>query len=342
MSSCFRVSCASRPSRYRRRLLQVGALTVAGASGVAQFARAQASSAATDWPYKPIRIVVPYAPGGSSDTLGRAISKYLSDVLGRPVVVDNKAGAGGLIGSQLVAKAVPDGYTLVVSGIGSHVIAPAVSNVFDPLKEFTHIALLGGPPIALVVNGTQPWRDVADFVHAARTEGGIPYATPGQGTHGHLTAELFRSALKLNLTHISYKGAGPAVTDLLSNQIPAGFMTLSSANAHVPSGKLRLLAVTAPKRLPEYPDVPTFEELGYPAITGTTWFALSGPPGMPIAIVEKINAEVRRGLQTPALKTQLATENMVTANYNPEELRRFIESELDRWGAPARAVLGGK
>ncbi len=333
--------CESRPARSRRCLLQAAALVAAGASGVSQFAQAQSSSVA-DWPHKPIRIVVPYAPGGSSDTLGRAIAKYLSDALRQPVVVENRAGAGGLIGSQQVAKAPPDGYTLVVSGIGSHVIAPAVSNVFDPIKEFTHIALLGGPPIALVVNGSQPWRDVADFIDAAKTDTGIHYATPGQGTHGHLTAELFRAALKLNLAHISYKGAGPAVNDLIANQIPAGFMTLSSANAHVPSGKLRLLAVTAPKRLQEYPSVPTFEELGYPNLTGTTWFALSGPPGMPGAIVEKINAEVRRGLQTPALKALLSAESMVTADYTPEAFQHFIFGELNRWVTPARAVLNGK
>ncbi len=328
-------------ARLRSRPLQAIVLAVAGFLCISQFALAQSSPAA-DWPNKPVRIVVPYAPGGSSDTLGRAISKYLTEVWRQPVVVENKAGAGGLIGSQLVAKAPPDGYTLVVSGIGSHVIAPAVSNAFDPLKDFTHIAILGGPPIALAVNSAQPWRNVVDFVAAAKTDAGINYATPGQGTHGHLTAELFRAALKLNLTHISYKGAGPAVTDLLANQVSTGFMTLSSANAHVPSGRLRLLAVTAPRRLPEYPDVPTFEELGYPLMTGTTWFALSGPPGMPAAIVEKINVEVRRGLQTSALKAQLASESMVTADYTPEEFRRYIVSELERWGAPARAVLAGR
>lgn len=333
MPTCQTPARAGHPTR---RLLMKAA-TCAAASFAPLLAHAQ-----SDWPQKPIRIVVPYAPGGSSDTLGRAIARHLSDAFRQPVVVDNKAGAGGLIGSHMVVKAPPDGYTLVVSGIGSHVIAPATTGVFDPIKDFTHIALLGGPPIALVVNASQPWRDVASFVAAAKSGAGVNYATPGQGTHGHLTAELFRAALNLNLTHVSYKGAGPAVADLLANQIPAGFMTLSSANAHVPTGKLRLLAVTAPKRLPEYPDVPTFEELGYPNLTGTTWFALSGPPGMPPAIVEKINAEVRRGLQTPAIKAQLAAESMVTADYPPAAFRRFLAAELDRWVTPARAVLAGK
>lgn len=334
---------AGRPTR--RALLQAGAFAAGGGFLLPGFAQSPGSApAAADWPQKAVRIVVPYAPGGSSDTLGRAIAKHLTEAFRQPVVVENRAGAGGLIGSQQVSKSAPDGYTLVVSGIGSHVIAPANGGGgFDPVKDFTHIAMLGGPPIALVVNASQPWRDVQSFVaHAARAGNIVNYATPGQGTHGHLTAELFRAALKLQLTHISYKGAGPAVTDLLANQIPAAFMTLSSANAHVPTGKLRLLALTAPKRLPEYPDVPTFAELGYPSLTGTTWFALSGPPGMPAAIVDRINAEVRRGLQTPALKAQLAHESMVTADYDPAAFQRFVVSELDHWGPAARSVLAGK
>lgn len=341
MSFACRRATARLPSR--RAILQASVLAAGAALLVPSFAQSPASAAAApDWPQKPVRIVVPYAPGGSSDTLGRAIAKHLAEAFKQPVVVENRGGAGGLIGSQMVAKAPPDGYTLVVSGIGSHVIAPAPGNTFDPLKDFTHIALLGGPPIALVVNATQPWHNVADFVaHAAKPGNIVNYATPGQGTHGHLTAELFRAALKLNLTHISYKGAGPAVTDLLANQVPAAFMTLSSANAHVATGKLRLLAVTAPKRLPEYPDVPTFAELGYPNLTGTTWFALSGPSGLPPAIVEKINGEVRRGLQTPALKAQLAREIMVAIDYDPAGFQRFVVSELDRWGPPARSVLSG-
>jgi tripartite-type tricarboxylate transporter receptor subunit TctC len=321
-------------SPSRRRLLQGAALGVAGAGiGLA--------SAQGAWPQKPIRLVVPYAPGGSADTLGRALAKHLGEVLGQSVVVDNKSGAGGLIGSQQVSKSAPDGYTLVVSGIGSHVIASADKVAFDPLKDFTHIALFGGPPIAFVVNAAQPYRDVAGFIsHVSADSKGVSYGSPGQGTHGHLTAELFRAAHKLNMVHISYKGAGPAVTDLLANQIPAAFMTLSSANAHIVSGKLRLLALTAPHRLAEFPNVPTFAELGQPNLTGTTWFGLSGPPGLPPAIVERINAEVRRGLQTPAVKAMLAAESMVTTDMDAATFTRFVGSELERWGPPARAVLG--
>lgn len=325
----------SPASTSRRRLLLQGAGLGATLAGL-PLARAQGA-----WPQKTIRLVVPYAPGGSSDTLGRAIAKHLGDVFGQSVVVDNKSGAGGLIGSQQVSKAAPDGYTLVVSGIGSHVIASADRAAFDPLKDFTHIALLGGPPIAFVVNASQPYRDVAGFIsHVAGDPKGVSYGSPGQGTHGHLTGELFRAFHKLNMVHISYKGAGPAVADLLANQIPAAFMTLSSANAHVVSGKLRLLAVTAPQRLPEFPNTPTFAELGQPNLTGTTWFGVSGPPGMPAAIVDRLNQEVRRGLHTPAVRNMLAAESMVTSDLDAAAFTRFVASELERWGPPARAVLG--
>ena len=322
----------------RRRFLQ----QVAG-TGTVAIAGLSLAAPDTDWPHKPLKLVVPYAPGGSADTLGRALANYLAGALRQPVVVENRAGAGGVVGSQMVAEAAPDGYTLVVSGIGSHVIAAAAGAGFDALKDFTHIALFGGPPIALVVNGTQPWRNFSEWVARARVPGeGISYASPGRGTHGHLTGELLRAALKLNIVHVAYKGAGQAVTDVLANQVPTAFMTLSSANAHFASGKLRPLALTSPARLPEYPDVPTFAELGHPDLTGTTWFAMSGPAGMPARVVEKLNTEVRRGLQTEAIRSKMQRESMVAADLDAAAFRRFIEAEIERWSGPAKAALAGK
>ena len=320
----------SRPSR--RQTLLMGVAVALGAPAV----RAQG-----DWPTKSIRLVVPYAPGGSSDTLGRLISRHLQDAFKQTVVVENRSGAGGVIGSQAVAKAAPDGYTLVVSGIGSHVIAPAESpTVFDPMKDFSHIALLGGPPLAMVVNAELPVKDVKGFIaYVNANPKGLSWGSPGQGTHGHLTGELFRQANKLNMVHISYKGAGPAVADLLGNQIPAAFMTLSSANAHVDSGKLRLLAVSAARRVAAYPDAPTLAELGYPGLTGTTWFSVSGPAGMAPAIVDRINAEVRRGLQSTAMRAAMTAESMETADHDATGFTRFVAAEIARW-APAIRSLG--
>ena len=290
-------------------------LVAIAALGLGPSFAAQAQQVATDWPQKPIKIVVPYAPGGSADTLGRLIGKHLGEAFKQTVVVENKAGAGGLIGSQLVAKAAPDGYTLVVSGIGSHVIAPVDQPAgFDPMKDFSHIAMLAGPPLAVAVNAELPVKDFAGLVSYIRANPkGLSWGSPGQGTHGHLTGELFRTQAKLNMVHIAYKGAGPAVADLIANQIPAAFMTLISANAHV-------------------------AELGYPGLTGTTWFALSGPAGMAPALVEKINAEVRRGMHTAAVKAVLQAESMETIDLDPAAFTRYVQSEIDRWTPAVKSV----
>jgi tripartite-type tricarboxylate transporter receptor subunit TctC len=324
---------STHPSLTRRLLLT-------GAVAAAALAAPHAAFAQGDWPSKPIRIVVPYAPGGSADTLGRLIGRLLQDQLKQTVVIENKAGAGGIIGSQLVAKAAPDGYTLVVSGIGSHVIAPVEApNAFDPMKDFSHIAMLAGPPLAMVVNAEQPARDFKGFLaQVAANPKGISWGSPGQGTHGHLTGELLRTVTKLNMVHIAYKGAGPAVQDLVANQIPAAVMTLSSANAHIDSGKLRLLAVSSSKRVAAYPDTPTFAELGHPQLTGTTWFSLSGPPGMPPAIVDRLNAEVRRALHTPEARKQLANESMETLDLDAAGFTRYVAAEIERWTPAVRSV----
>ena len=310
------------------------------ALGLAAAPAAWAQAPAADWPNKAIKLIVPYAPGGSSDTLGRAIARHLGEAFRQTMVVENRAGAGGLIGSQLVARATPDGYTLLVSGIGSHVIAPVEGNAaFDPVKDFSHIAILAGPPLALVVNAALPVKDFKEFIaHIVANPQGLSWGSPGQGTHGHLTGELLRAAARLNMVHIGYKGAGPAVADLLANQIPAAIMTLSSANAHVDSGRLRLLALSSSKRLAEYPNVPTLAELGYPALTGTTWFSLSGPAGMAPALVERINAEVRRGMHTPALKALLRAESMETADHDAAAFTRYVVAEIERWSPAIRSL----
>ncbi len=320
-------------SRRQLSLLALAAITSAAAL-TPSLALAQ-----TEYPDKPIRIVVPYAPGGSSDTLGRLIGRHLQDAFKQTVVVENKSGAGGTIGSREVSKAAPDGYTLVVSGIGSHVIAPVDTPGFDPMKDFTHIAMLAGPPLGMVVNAEMPVKDVKAFIaHVQANPKGLSWGSPGQGTHGHLTGELFRQAHKLNMVHISYKGAGPAVADLLGNQIPAAFMTLSSSNAHVDTGRLRLLAVSSTKRVAAYPNVPTLAELGMPQLTGTTWFSISGPAGMPQAVVDKLNAEIRRGMQSAAVAKVLAAESMETLDLDAAAFTRFVASEIARWTPAVKSV----
>ena len=325
-------------ARHRPWWLGLAALACAFGAAVAPMS-AQAQS---DWPSKPIKIIVPYAPGGSADTLGRLIGRHLQEALKQTVVIENKGGAGGVIGSRDVAKAAPDGYTLVVSGIGSHVIAPVEQpGAFDPMADFTHIAMLAGPPLGMVVNAEQPIKDVKGFISFTRASPtGISWGSPGQGTHGHLAGELFRHANSLNMVHISYKGAGPAVSDLIANQIPAAIMTLSSSNAHVDTGKLRLLAVSSAKRVAAYPQVPTLAELGYPQLTGTTWFSISGPAGLPPAIVERLNTEIRKGLQSAAIAKTLAAESMETLDLDAAAFTKYVATEIARWAPAVRTVSG--
>ncbi len=312
--------------------------TLAALFGLSTVTFAQAPTA-SDWPAKPVRIVVPYAPGGSSDTLGRMIAQQLQNNLKQTFVVENRAGGGGTLGSAQVAKMAPDGYNLVVSGIGSHVIAPVEIKAFHPMNDFTHVALLGGPPLALVVHPSVPANTVPEFIaYAKQLKDGLSWGSPGQGTHGHLVGELLAKQAQYPQTHISYKGAGPAVTDLVSGQIQAAVMTYSSANAFVKTGRLKALATTASKRLADIPNVPTFAELGYPGLTSITWFSLSGPPGMPPALVQKINEEVRRGLQAEAAQKQLAFESMETQDWDAATFTRYVAGEIERWTPLAQSI----
>jgi len=290
-------------------------------------------SAQTDWPQRPVKIVVPYSAGGTADTMGRLIGDYLSRSLKQPFIIENKGGAGGTLGSMQAAKAAPDGYTLVVSGIGSHVIAPILlGNGMDPMKDFTHIALLGGPPTVFVVNAELPIKDLRGFIaYVNASPTGISWGSPGLGTHAQLIGSLFAESKKLNLVHITYKGAGPAVMDLIGGQIQAGFMTLRSAASHIQSGKLRALALTSSQPLKDYPGVPTFEELGYPKLTALTWFSLSGPAGMPKDIVDKLNLEVRKGLRSPAIQNQLKIEYIQAQDLDADNFNKFFKAEIEQW-----------
>jgi tripartite-type tricarboxylate transporter receptor subunit TctC len=296
------------------------------------------------WPSKPVRIVAPFAPGGSADTLGRIVAQKLTESLKENFVVENRPGAGGVIGSEAVAKAAPDGYTLLVSGVASHAVAPALprGTPYDPVKDFTHIALFGGPPAVLVVNPGLPAKDLKEFIALLKKEPGkYSYGSPGNGTHGQLVAELFKQLAGVDMQHVPYKGASGAITDLIAGHIPVASTTLSTAAGQIHGGKARALAISTANRLPDYPNVPTYAEMGYKDLVATIWFSLSGPAGLPAEIVEKLNAEVRKALESPDAQKRLRPEGIEPGRMSAAEFASFVAAEVKRW-APVVKASGAK
>jgi tripartite-type tricarboxylate transporter receptor subunit TctC len=295
---------------------------------------------AQDWPTRPVKIIVPFSPGGSADTLGRLVAGKLSEQLKESFVIENRGGAGGAVGSDLAAKAMPDGYTLVVSGIASHVIAPHLpqGTPYDPQKDFTHIALFGGPPAVLAVHPSVAAKNLKELIALAKAKpGALSYGSPGNGTQGHLVAELFKRLAAIDMQHVPYKGASAAVTDMIAGHIPAVSTTLSTAAGQIRAGRARGLAISAAARLPDYPDIATFAEAGYPDLVATVWFSLSGPAGLPPRIVERLNAEVRRALELSDVKEKLRHEGITPNRLDAKEFNAFVADELRRWGPIVRA-----
>src|SRR5438067_1739442 len=299
---------------------------------------------AQPYPARPVKIIVPFGPGGSADTLGRLVAGKLADQLKESFVIENRGGAGGVVGSELVAKAPPDGYTLVVSGIASHVIAPHLPNgtPYDPLKDFSHIALFGGPPAVVAVNPSLPAKTLKEFVALAKEKPGkLTYGSPGPGTQGQLVMELFKRIAGIDVLHVPYKGAAAAVTDMMGGQISSVSTTLSTAAGQIRGGRARGLALSSPERLPDYPDIPTFAEQGYKDIVATVWFSLSGPAGMPQEIIDKLNAEVRRAMELSDVRTRMRHDGIVPNRLDAKEFTAYVADELRRWG-PVAPVSGAK
>ena len=299
-----------------------------------------AATFAQTWPAKTVRIIVPFAPGGTADTLGRIVGIKLSESLGQSFVIENRGGAGGVIGSDLVAKSAPDGYTLVVSGIASHVVAPALSSKFpfDPVKDFSHIALFGGPPSVFAVHPSVPARTLREFVALAKAApGAMSYGTPGNGTLGHLIAEMFKQMAGISIAHVPYKGASVAMIDLIAGHIEVVSTTLATAGAQIRAGRARGLAVSSAARIPDYADVSTFREAGYRDLVAIIWFSLSGPAGMPKEVVNKLNAEVRRILQLPEVRERLRPEGIEPGTLDAPTFTQFVAAESARWAPLVRA-----
>jgi tripartite-type tricarboxylate transporter receptor subunit TctC len=296
----------------------------------------------TGWPNKPVKIVVPFAAGGSADTLGRTFGEQLTNSLGQQFVIENQGAAGGLVGSAAVARAEPDGYTFVVSGIASHVVAPSTNPNpgFDPMKDFTHVAYFGGPPIVMIAHPSLNVKSLKDLLEfAKKSPESLGYVSPGAGTLGNLVAEYWAGKEKVKLEHIPYKGAAQAITDLIGGHVKLGSMTFTTAAPQIRSGNVIPLAVSSAKRLAEFPNLPTFKELGYPDMVATTWFSLSGPKNLPADIVEKVNQAVDKAKEEPAVQKRLATEAMETEKMSSADFTKFVASELAKWGPVAKATF---
>lgn len=297
--------------------------------------------AAEAWPARPIKLVVPFSAAGTADLLARLVADRLGPVLGQPVVVEHRPGAGGIVGQEQVARAAPDGYTFVVSSLGSFIISPVFTPVpFDPFRDFTHIAYLGGQPVALFANKDLPYRTLPDLVAYAKPRpGAVTYATISIGSQTQLLNEQFQAQAGIKMTHVPYRGAGQIVTDVLGGHIAIGITALAAVGGQVSSGAVRGLAIASEKRLPAYPDLPTYVEQGYAGLIGSTWFALSGPANLPREIVDRLNAEVVKILHASDLQARFAREAIDTKSLDADAFTAFFKAEAARWTPLARSVV---
>ena len=297
-------------------------------------------AAAEEWPARPVRIIAPFAPGGTADTLGRIAAEQLSEVFHSQFFVENRGGGGGVPASLAVARMEPDGYNFVVSGIATHAIAPAVNpnTGYDPVKDFTHVAYFGGPPIVFIVPKDLGVKNLPELVAFAKAHNEkLTFASPGTGTSGHLVAEYFAGKAGIGVEHVPYRGAAPGVMDVMAGHLRFGSMTWTTASGQITAGTVVPLAVTSAKRLVDFPDIPTFREQGYDLVS-TTWFSLSAPPGLPKDIVNAVNREIVKAFAKPEVQARLRTEQVLTEPMTPEEFTKFVGEEYARWKPVAEQI----
>ena len=291
------------------------------------------SAFAQAYPSKPVRLVLPYPPGGGTDVIARPLAQKLSESLGQQVIVDNRGGAGGNIGMEFVAKAPPDGYTLLFALTAQYAVNPTLypKLPYDPVKDYAHISLLANAPYLLVVHPSVPAKSVKELIALMKARPGqLAYASSGNGSGAHLAGEMLRSLAHVEMTHVPYKGAGPALPDLIAGQVQLSFVTYTAAGPHIKTGRLRALGVTTAKRSPSLPDLPAIAE----AVSGydsAVWYGFSAPAGTPAEVVAKLNSEVLRVLAAPDFRNRLTLEAVAPIGTSPEEFGNFVKSEIVRW-----------
>ena len=312
-----------------RALLAAFALSLAGAA-VAQ-----------DYPNRPVRWVSPWPAGGANDIFSRAIAQKLSDAFGQPVVVDNRAGAAGAIGTEHVAKSAADGYVLTLGSSPTHAIAPSLNPAlpYDPLRDFAAVTLVAVVPNVLVVNPSLPAKSVRELIALAKAKpGSLNFGSAGNGTSQHLSAELFKVLASVDMVHVPYKGTAPALADLLAGQVQLAFDNIPALLPHIQSGKLRALAVTSAARSQALPDLPTVAETGLPGYDASVWFGVFVPAGTPRPVINRLHGEINKALAAPDLKARMASMGAEVSGMGPDEFREFWRREIPKWAEVVKAA----
>lgn len=292
------------------------------------------------YPEKPIRIVVPFAPGGGTDLISRTLAHEMSKELGQSVIIENKPGAGTIIGTDAVAKSAPDGYSLVMSTL-AHAVNPSMMAKlpYSTDKDFAPVMLIGRSPNILVVKPDSAYKSVKDILAAAAANPGkLTFASQGNGTSAHLSGELFKHLGKVDLTHVPYRGAGPALTDLLGGQVDMMFGTAAAVGTFLESGKLRAIAVTTAERSPAHPTLPTVAEGGLPGFLAESWYGLYAPAGTPPEVIARLNEAARKAAQSETFRQRVESEGLVVSAGAPEEFDRYVRSEIERWAVIVKAA----
>ena len=297
------------------------------------------NAVAQAWPSKPIRYIVPFPPAGATDITARIMADKISGPLGQPVVVENRAGVAGNVGTELVAKSAPDGYTILQLTVAQSISATLYAKLnYDLEKDLTPAAMVALVPNVMIVHPSVPAKSVAEFIALAKAKPGkINFASSGSGTSIHMSAEMFKMLTGVNIVHIPYKGSGPALADMLGGQVDVMFDNLTSSIGHIRSGKLRALAITSATRYPELPDLPTMQEAGVPGYEATAWFGIMAPKGTPRDVVMRINGEVNKALAQADVREKLAQQGALARSWTPEQFGDFIHNEVVKWGKVVKA-----